>query len=91
MPVNHVKEYLIFIHTGVVFSHFFAIASNYSHYSNFGNYCPKLGTGTPEDMSFTNLDDATWFPGSGLALLFTECMLCDQEFWKCWAILDMNQ
>ena len=59
MPVNHVKEYLISIHTGVVFSHFFAIASNYSHYSNFGNYCPKLGTGTPEDMSFTNLDDAT--------------------------------
>ena len=59
MPVNHVKEYLIFIHTGVVFSHFFAIASNCSHYSNFGNYCPKLGTGTPEDMSFTNLDDAT--------------------------------
>ena len=42
-----------------VFSHFFVSASNCSHYSNFVNKCPKLGTGTPEDMSFTNLGDAT--------------------------------
>ena len=59
MPVNHVKEYLISVHTSVVFSHFYVRASNGSHYSNFGNKCPKLGTGTPEDMLFTNLAGAT--------------------------------
>ena len=59
MPVNHVKEYLISIHTSVVFSHFYVRASNGSHHSNFGNKCPKLGTGTPEDMLFTNLAEAT--------------------------------
>ena len=52
MPVNHVKEYLISVHTSVVFSHFYVRASNGSHYSNFGNKCPKLGTDTPEDMLF---------------------------------------
>ena len=43
----------------VVFSHFFVRASNCSHYSNLGNKCPKLGTGTPEDMLFTNLGVTT--------------------------------
>ena len=57
MPVNCVKEYLISVHTGVVFSHFYVRASNCSHYSNFGNKCLKLGTGTPDDMLFTNLSD----------------------------------
>ena len=57
MPVNHVKEYLISVHTSVVFSHFYVRASNCCHYSNFRNKCPKLGTGTPEDMLFTNLGD----------------------------------
>ena len=42
-----------------VFSYFFVRASNGSHYSNFRNKCPKLGTGTPEDMLFTNLAEAT--------------------------------
>ena len=42
-----------------VFSDFFVRASNCSHYSNFENKCPKLGTGTPEDMLFTNLAGAT--------------------------------
>ena len=59
MPVNHVKEYLISVHTSVVFSHFYVRASNGSHYSYFGNKCPKLGTDTPEDMLFTNLAEAT--------------------------------
>ena len=57
--VNHVKEYLISVHTNVVFSYFYVRASNCSHYSNVGNKCPKLGTGTPEDMLFTNLAGAT--------------------------------
>ena len=57
MPVNHVKEYLISVHTSVVFSHFYVRASNCCHYSNFRNKCPKLGTRTPEDMLFTNLGD----------------------------------
>ena len=55
MPVNHVKEYLISIHTGVVFSHFYAIASNCSLLATIGNKFLKLGPGTPEDMLFTNL------------------------------------
>ena len=60
MPVNHVKEYLISIHTNdVVFSYFYVRASNCSHYSNLGNKCPKLVTGTPQDMLFTNLGEAT--------------------------------
>ena len=42
-----------------VFAHFFVRASNCSHYSNFGDKCPKLGTGTPEDMLFTNLGVTT--------------------------------
>ena len=69
MPVNHVKEYLISVHTSVVFSHFYVRASNGSHYSNFGNKCPKLGTDTPEDMLFTNLAEATWSSEIGIALL----------------------
>ena len=69
MPVNHVKEYLISVHTSVVFSHFYVRASNGSHYSNFGNKCPKLGTDTPEDMLFTNLAEATWSSEIGIALM----------------------
>ena len=57
MPVNHAKEYLIFVHIGVVFLHFLARASNGRQYSNFENKCPKLGTGTPEDMVLTNLGE----------------------------------
>ena len=57
MPVNHTKEYLIFVHTGVVFLQFLARASNGRQYSNFENRCPKLDTGTPEDMVLTNLGD----------------------------------
>ena len=41
-----------------VFWYFFVRASNGSHYSNFGNKCPKLGTRTPEGMLFTNLAGA---------------------------------
>ena len=40
-----------------VFSHFFVRALNCSHYSNFENKCPKLGTGTSQDMLFTILGD----------------------------------
>ena len=57
MLVNHAKEYLIFVHTCVVFLHFLARASNGRQYSNFENKCPKLGTGTPEDMVLTNLGE----------------------------------
>ena len=42
MPVNHAKEYLIFVHTGVVFLQLLARASNGSHYSNFENWCLKM-------------------------------------------------
>ena len=69
MPVNHVKEYLISVHTSVVFSHFYVRASNCCHYSNFRNKCPKLGTGTPEDMLFTNLGDNLDSVPSGIALI----------------------
>ena len=41
-----------------VFLQFLAKASNVPQYSNFGNKCPKLGSGTPEDMLFTNLSVA---------------------------------
>ena len=70
MPVNHVKEYLISVHTSVVFSHFYVRASNCCHYSNFRNKCPKLGTGTPEDMLFTNLGDNLDSVPSGIALIY---------------------
>ena len=53
----------------VVFSHFFVRASNCSHYSNFGNKCPKLGTGTPEDMVFTNTGDSLDSDPSGFVLV----------------------
>ena len=59
MPVNHAKEYLIFVHTCVVFLHFLARASNGCQYSNFEEKCRKLGTGTPEDMLFTNFTGVT--------------------------------
>ena len=58
-----------------VFAHFFVRASNCSHYSNFGNKCPKLGTDTPEDMLFTNLGVTTWFPGTRFALVDTTVLL----------------
>ena len=54
-----------------VFSDFFVRASNGSHYSNFVNKYPKLGTDTPEDMLFTNLAEATWSSEIGIALILT--------------------
>ena len=69
MPINHAKEYLIFVHIGVVFLHFLARASNGCQYSNFENKCPKLGTGTPEDMVLTNLGDSLDSDPSGFVLL----------------------
>ena len=71
MPVNHAKEYLIFVHTGVVFLHFLARASNGRQYSNIENKCPKFGTGTPEDMVLTNLGDSLDSDPSGFVLLDT--------------------
>ena len=53
----------------IVFSHFSARASNGPQYSNFGNRSSKLGPGIPEDILFTNLDVATWFPGNEIALI----------------------
>ena len=58
MPVNHVKKYLISIHTFLVFLPFLARALYAPQYSNFGKKCPKLGPGNPEDMLFTNLSVA---------------------------------
>ena len=80
MPVNHVKEYLISVHTSVVFSHFYVRASNGSHYSNFGNKCPKLGTDTPEDMLFTNLAEATWSSEIGIALIYINVVVIKNSF-----------
>ena len=37
MPINHAKEYLIFVHMGVVFLDFLPRASNGRQYSNFEN------------------------------------------------------
>ena len=71
MPVNHVKKYLISVHTDVVFSHFFVRASNVCQYSKFGNKCPKLGTRTPEDMILINLGDNVDSDPSGFVLLMT--------------------
>ena len=68
MLVNHAKEYLIFVHTCVVFLHFLARASNGRQYSNFENKCPKLGTGTPEHMVLTNLGDNLDSDPSGFVL-----------------------
>ena len=69
MPGNYAKEYFIFVHIGVVFLHFLARASNGRQYSNIENKCPKLGTGTPEDMVLTNLGDNLDSDWSGFVLL----------------------
>ena len=53
-----------------VFSHFFVRPSNGRQYSNFGNNCPKLGTGTPEDMTLTNLGDSLDSNPSGFVLIY---------------------
>ena len=71
MLVNHAKEYLIFVHTCVVFLHFLAKASNGRQHSNFENKCPKLGTGTSEDMVLTNLGDSHDSDPSGFVLVCT--------------------
>ena len=55
----------------VVFSDFFATASNGRQYSNFENKCPKLDTGTPEDMVLTNLGEAPDSDPSGFVLVCT--------------------
>ena len=70
MPVNHVKEYLISVHSAVVFSHYYVRASNCCHYSYFRNKCLKLGTGTPEDMVLTNLGDSLDSDLSGFVLMY---------------------
>ena len=67
-------RYLIFVHIGVVFLHFLARASNGCQYSNFENKCPKLGTGTPEDMVLTNLGDSHDSDPSGFVLLHKICI-----------------
>ena len=46
MPIKHMKEYLIFLQTGVVFLPFHVRASNSSHYSNFKYFFLKLCTET---------------------------------------------
>ena len=51
------------------FLHFLARAWNGRQYSNFVNKCPKLGTGTPEDMVLTNLGNNLDFDHSGFVLL----------------------
>ena len=71
MTVNHAKEYLIFVHIGVVFLHVLARPSNGCQYSNFENKCPKLGTGTPEDMFLTNLADSLDSDPGGFVLVDT--------------------
>ena len=58
-----------------VFSHFFVRASNGRQYSNFGNKCPKLGTGTPEDMVLTNLGDSLDSDLSGFVLVCMDTFL----------------
>ena len=75
MPVNHAKEYLIFVHIGVVFLHFLARASNGRQYSNFENKCPKLGTGTPDDMVLTNLGETLDSDPSEFVLLLSRVFL----------------
>ena len=52
-----------------VFSHFFVRASNGRQYSNFENKCPKLGSGTPEDMVLTNLGETLDSDPSGFVLI----------------------
>ena len=60
----------VFPYCSVAFSHFYVLVSNGSHYSNFGNNCPKLGTGTPEDMLFTKGDNLNSVR-SEIALIYT--------------------
>ena len=75
MTVNHAKEYLIFVISGVVFLQFLARASNGCQYSNFENKCPKLCTGTPEDMVLTNLAETLDSDPSGFVLMYsTSCI-----------------
>ena len=71
MPVNLAKEYLIFVHSCVVFLQIFARASNGCQHSNFDNKCPKLCTGTPEDMVLTKLGDSLDSDPSGFVLIAT--------------------
>ncbi len=52
---QHVKEFLEFVHTGVVFLQFLARASNGPHSSYVENWGLKICTGTPEDMLLTDL------------------------------------
>ena len=53
-----------------VFSHFFVRSSNGRQYSNFENKCPKLGTGTPDDMVLTNLGETLDSDPSGFVLIY---------------------
>ena len=57
-----------------VFSHFFVRVSNGCQYSNFGNKCPKLVIGTPEDMVLTNLGETLNSDASGFVLIV--CTYC---------------
>ena len=66
-----------------VFSHFFVRASNCSHYSNFGNKCPKLGTGTPQDMILTNLGDNLDSDPSGFVLPVTYILVTGRNSLSC--------
>ena len=55
MPVNHMKEYLIFVQIGVVFLPFHVKVSNSSHYFNFKYFLLKLGTETTDSTYFMKI------------------------------------
>ena len=57
MAINNAKEFLKYIDM-LAFFHIF-LQEFLIQYSNFGNKCPKLGAGTPEDMLYSNLGVAT--------------------------------
>ena len=70
MPVNHTKEYFIFIHTDVVYLQLLARYSNGCQYSNFENWCLKMKS-CGRYIAYTFIMKilvASWFSTTGPSL-----------------------
>ena len=70
MPVNYVKEYLMFVQTGVVFLPFHVRVKNGRHYSNFEKKNLKFEIYVICNIYFMKIGVDVWISGTELVLLW---------------------
>ena len=69
MPVNYAKEFLNFVHTGIVFSELFSRASDGRRYSRSWNFQLKISLCSVFQHAQFKFHGCSWIWDFGLALL----------------------